>query len=126
MFIFFCFFLLQNKVVTVDQTKVKLQIWDTAGQERFRSVTHAYYRDAHGNSKPEKVETQMKQNSTFKITFESSHNAVHVLLVIHERKRSATVKIFFGGKNRTRVVERMNGLFLVLSALYINQKQKLP
>ncbi|KAJ8346030.1 hypothetical protein SKAU_G00302230 [Synaphobranchus kaupii] len=27
--------------------KVKLQIWDTAGQERFRSVTHAYYRDAH-------------------------------------------------------------------------------
>lgn len=26
-----------------------LQIWDTAGQERFRSVTHAYYRDAQGN-----------------------------------------------------------------------------
>jgi len=25
-----------------------LQIWDTAGQERFRSITHAYYRDAHG------------------------------------------------------------------------------
>lgn len=39
----------QNKVVTVDGVKVKLQIWDTAGQERFRSVTHAYYRDAHGN-----------------------------------------------------------------------------
>ncbi|XP_063220637.1 ras-related protein Rab-37-like isoform X3 [Bacillus rossius redtenbacheri] len=36
-----------NKVVTVDGSKVKLQIWDTAGQERFRSVTHAYYRDAH-------------------------------------------------------------------------------
>ncbi|XP_041976844.1 ras-related protein Rab-37 isoform X2 [Aricia agestis] len=36
-----------NKVVTVDNIKVKLQIWDTAGQERFRSVTHAYYRDAH-------------------------------------------------------------------------------
>ena len=27
---------------------VLLQIWDTAGQERFRSVTHAYYRDANG------------------------------------------------------------------------------
>lgn len=39
---------LQNKVVDIDGTKVKLQIWDTAGQERFRSVTHAYYRDAHG------------------------------------------------------------------------------
>ncbi|XP_019865262.1 ras-related protein Rab-37 isoform X2 [Aethina tumida] len=37
----------RNKVVSVDQTRVKLQIWDTAGQERFRSVTHAYYRDAH-------------------------------------------------------------------------------
>ncbi|GFY15883.1 hypothetical protein TNCV_1285281 [Trichonephila clavipes] len=37
----------ENKVVNVDDTKVKLQIWDTAGQERFRSVTHAYYRDAH-------------------------------------------------------------------------------
>ncbi|XP_034243308.1 ras-related protein Rab-37 isoform X1 [Thrips palmi] len=37
----------RNKLVTVDSVKVKLQIWDTAGQERFRSVTHAYYRDAH-------------------------------------------------------------------------------
>uniref|UniRef100_A0A3Q3FUJ5 small monomeric GTPase n=1 Tax=Kryptolebias marmoratus TaxID=37003 RepID=A0A3Q3FUJ5_KRYMA len=38
----------RNKVLTVNTVKVKLQIWDTAGQERFRSVTHAYYRDAHG------------------------------------------------------------------------------
>ncbi|XP_045848500.1 ras-related protein Rab-26 isoform X8 [Meles meles] len=37
----------RNKVLDVDGAKVKLQIWDTAGQERFRSVTHAYYRDAH-------------------------------------------------------------------------------
>ncbi|XP_051168449.1 ras-related protein Rab-37 isoform X9 [Leptopilina boulardi] len=36
-----------NKLVSVDGDQVKLQIWDTAGQERFRSVTHAYYRDAH-------------------------------------------------------------------------------
>lgn len=40
---------MKNKVVTVDDNKVRLQIWDTAGQERFRSVTHAYYRDAHGD-----------------------------------------------------------------------------
>ncbi|KAL0617256.1 Ras-related protein Rab-26 [Plecturocebus cupreus] len=38
----------RNKVLDVDGVKVKLQMWDTAGQERFRSVTHAYYRDAHG------------------------------------------------------------------------------
>uniref|UniRef100_A0AAZ3QX35 Ras-related protein Rab-26 n=1 Tax=Oncorhynchus tshawytscha TaxID=74940 RepID=A0AAZ3QX35_ONCTS len=37
----------RNKVLNIDALKVKLQIWDTAGQERFRSVTHAYYRDAH-------------------------------------------------------------------------------
>ncbi|XP_043272194.1 ras-related protein Rab-37-like isoform X2 [Venturia canescens] len=37
----------RNKMIEVDEAKVKLQIWDTAGQERFRSVTHAYYRDAH-------------------------------------------------------------------------------
>lgn len=36
-----------NKIVTVEDTRIKLQIWDTAGQERFRSVTHAYYRNAH-------------------------------------------------------------------------------
>ncbi|XP_069426838.1 ras-related protein Rab-26 isoform X3 [Ovis canadensis] len=42
----------RNKVVDVDGMKVKLQIWDTAGQERFRSVTHAYYRDAHGGLCP--------------------------------------------------------------------------
>ncbi|KAK6301982.1 hypothetical protein J4Q44_G00280350 [Coregonus suidteri] len=37
----------RNKVLNIDALKVKLQIWDTAGQERFRSITHAYYRDAH-------------------------------------------------------------------------------
>lgn len=34
------------KRIDIDGLKVKLQIWDTAGQERFRSITHAYYRDA--------------------------------------------------------------------------------
>ncbi|EFO82556.1 hypothetical protein GCK72_024218 [Caenorhabditis remanei] len=36
----------RNKLVTMGDKKVKLQIWDTAGQERFRSVTTSYYRDA--------------------------------------------------------------------------------
>ncbi|KAL7858070.1 hypothetical protein AOLI_G00181720 [Acnodon oligacanthus] len=32
----------------IDGKKVKMQIWDTAGQERFRTITHSYYRSAHG------------------------------------------------------------------------------
>ena len=27
---------------------MKVQVWDTAGQERFRSISQAYYRNAHG------------------------------------------------------------------------------
>ncbi len=37
--------------ITLETAKgklVKLQLWDTGGQERFRSMTKAYYRDAHG------------------------------------------------------------------------------
>lgn len=37
----------QGEVGQYDQCLLP-QIWDTAGQERFRSVTHAYYQDAHG------------------------------------------------------------------------------
>ncbi|CAG9535493.1 unnamed protein product [Cercopithifilaria johnstoni] len=36
----------RNKLVEIDNAKVKLQIWDTAGQERFRAITTTYYRDA--------------------------------------------------------------------------------
>lgn len=39
---------MKSKVVTVDGTKVKLEIWDTAGQERFRTLTPSFYRNAHG------------------------------------------------------------------------------
>ncbi|VDK77042.1 unnamed protein product [Litomosoides sigmodontis] len=37
---------LLNKLVEVDNAKIKLQIWDTAGQERFLAITTTYYRDA--------------------------------------------------------------------------------
>jgi small GTP-binding protein len=38
------------KVLTFerDAKVVKLQLWDTAGQERFKTITHTYYRGAHG------------------------------------------------------------------------------
>jgi len=36
------------KTVEIDGKVVKVQVWDTAGQERFRTITHNYYRGAHG------------------------------------------------------------------------------
>ncbi|KAH9943371.1 P-loop containing nucleoside triphosphate hydrolase protein [Epithele typhae] len=36
-----------TKKVSVDGTKVRLQLWDTAGQERFRSMAPMYYRGAN-------------------------------------------------------------------------------
>ncbi|CAF1615729.1 unnamed protein product [Rotaria sp. Silwood1] len=37
----------RHKIVTLGNKKINLQIFDTAGQERYRSITPAYYRDAH-------------------------------------------------------------------------------
>ena len=34
--------------MAVSDRRVVLNIWDTAGQERFKSIGHAYYREADG------------------------------------------------------------------------------
>ncbi|XP_017274369.1 ras and EF-hand domain-containing protein homolog isoform X2 [Kryptolebias marmoratus] len=36
------------KTITVDNSKVALQMWDTAGQERYRSITKQFFRKADG------------------------------------------------------------------------------
>jgi Ras-related protein Rab-8A len=36
------------KTLELENRTVKVQVWDTAGQERFRTITHNYYRGAHG------------------------------------------------------------------------------
>ncbi|XP_041316560.1 EF-hand calcium-binding domain-containing protein 4B [Pyrgilauda ruficollis] len=36
------------RTVTVDRTRVALQLWDTAGQERYRSITKQFFRKADG------------------------------------------------------------------------------
>lgn len=36
------------KTIQLDNRIIKLQLWDTAGQERFKTITHSYYRGAHG------------------------------------------------------------------------------
>ena len=37
-----------TKIITVDNTNIKLHIWDTAGSESFRSLTKGYYRGSAG------------------------------------------------------------------------------
>ncbi|GJP67541.1 hypothetical protein CLOP_g24351 [Closterium sp. NIES-67] len=36
------------RTMDIDGERVKVSIWDTAGQERYRTITEAYYRNAHG------------------------------------------------------------------------------
>ncbi|XP_060932937.1 EF-hand calcium-binding domain-containing protein 4B [Limanda limanda] len=36
------------KTISVDNSRVALQVWDTAGQERFRSITKQFFRKADG------------------------------------------------------------------------------
>ncbi|XP_068100432.1 ras-related protein Rab-26 isoform X2 [Hyperolius riggenbachi] len=76
-----------NKVLNVDGVKVKLQIWDTAGQERFRSVTHAYYRDAHALL------------LLYDVTSKSSFDNIQAWLTeIHEYAQKDVVIMLLGNK----------------------------
>uniref|UniRef100_A0A8P4K4D0 small monomeric GTPase n=1 Tax=Dicentrarchus labrax TaxID=13489 RepID=A0A8P4K4D0_DICLA len=90
-----------NKVVTVDDVKVKLQIWDTAGQERFRSVTHAYYRDAHA--------LLLLYDITSKTSFD---NIRAWLTEVHEYAQSDVVIMLLGNKadmSSDRAIRRDEG-----------------
>ncbi|XP_061605493.1 ras-related protein Rab-26-like isoform X2 [Phyllopteryx taeniolatus] len=77
----------RNKVLSIDGVKVKLQIWDTAGQERFRSVTHAYYRDAHA--------LLLLYDVTNKTSFD---NIQAWLTEIHEYAQQDVVLMLLGNK----------------------------
>lgn len=91
----------RNKVLSLDTLKVKLQIWDTAGQERFRSVTHAYYRDAHA--------LLLLYDVTNKASFD---NIQAWLTEIHEYAQQDVVLMLLGNKadsTHERVVKREEG-----------------
>ncbi|XP_041602730.1 ras-related protein Rab-26 isoform X4 [Vulpes lagopus] len=91
----------KNKVLDVDGVKVKLQIWDTAGQERFRSVTHAYYRDAHA--------LLLLYDVTNKASFD---NIQAWLTEIHEYAQHNVALMLLGNKvdsTQERVVKREDG-----------------
>ncbi|XP_060116944.1 ras-related protein Rab-26 [Heteronotia binoei] len=91
----------RNKVLNVDGVKVKLQIWDTAGQERFRSVTHAYYRDAHA--------LLLLYDVTNRASFD---NIQAWLTEIQEYAKQDVVLMLLGNKvdsTQERVVKREDG-----------------
>ncbi|XP_072299393.1 ras-related protein Rab-26-like [Eucyclogobius newberryi] len=91
----------RNKVMDIDGVKVKLQIWDTAGQERFRSVTHAYYRDAHALL------------LLYDVTNQASFDNIRAWLSeIHEYAQQDVVLMLLGNKadsTHERVVKREDG-----------------
>ncbi|XP_077107600.1 ras-related protein Rab-37 isoform X3 [Ranitomeya variabilis] len=90
-----------NKMVTVDGMNVKLQIWDTAGQERFRSVTHAYYRDAQA--------LLLLYDITSKTSFD---NIRAWLTEVHEFAHKDVVIMLLGNKcdvNSGRVIRTEDG-----------------
>merc|ERR1711894_73927 len=37
-----------TRTITIDDTKIRLEVWDTAGQECFKVLTKSYYRAARG------------------------------------------------------------------------------
>ncbi|XP_057716778.1 ras-related protein Rab-26-like [Corythoichthys intestinalis] len=91
----------RNKVLSIDGVKVKLQIWDTAGQERFRSVTHAYYRDANA--------LLLLYDVTNKTSFD---NIQAWLTEINEYAQQDVVLMLLGNKadaTHERVVKREDG-----------------
>ncbi|MBV94812.1 Na(+)/H(+) exchange regulatory cofactor NHE-RF1, partial [Eschrichtius robustus] len=94
----------RNKVVTVDGMRVKLQIWDTAGQERFRSVTHAYYRDAQALL------------LLYDITNKSSFDNIRAWLTeIHEYAQRGVLIMLLGNKadvSSERVIRSEDGEML--------------
>lgn len=86
----------RNKIVSIDDRRIKLQIWDTAGQERFRSVTHAYYRDADALLLVYDVTNRGSFNSVKSWVTDIRHHAkdgVTVLLVGNKADNSSSRSI---------------------------------
>ncbi|XP_072798551.1 ras-related protein Rab-26 isoform X1 [Vicugna pacos] len=108
----------RNKVLDVDGTKVKLQIWDTAGQERFRSVTHAYYRDAHALL------------LLYDVTNKASFDSIQAWLAeIQEYAQHDVVLMLLGNKvdsAQERVVKREDGEKLAKVSWGLQRGQGVP
>lgn len=82
-----------SKVVTINNTEVKLEIWDTGGTEKYRSLAPMYYRDARAAI------------IVFDVTNEQSFNeAAEWLNEFRERGQPAALVV--GAANKVDLVER--------------------
>ncbi|XP_072339054.1 ras-related protein Rab-37-like isoform X5 [Scyliorhinus torazame] len=91
-------FLAGNFIATVG---IDFRIWDTAGQERFRSVTHAYYRDAQA--------LLLLYDITSKSSFD---NTRAWLTEVHEYAQQDVVIMLLGNKadiTSERAIKREEG-----------------
>ena len=109
----------------IDEKKIKINIWDTAGQERFRTMTNAYYKDAHG--------TILVYDVTDRETFV---NLVYWMKEVERHCKESVQKVVLGNKSDLEkedwqiseqeagnFAERKKSLFGVVSAKEDKDKQ---
>ena len=130
----------QDKLIQIEDKKVKLQIWDTAGQERFRNVAKNYFQSTQGfllvyniieHESFEKLSFWLEQIKGY-----APENIKMVLVgnncdLAHERKVSIEEAEEFAKKNNMKFFEaspkegtNVNELFFCL-ANEIYQEEKL-
>lgn len=91
----------KEKIIDVDDKKVKLRVWDTAGQERFNSITTAYYRGASAII------------LVYDVTDEFSFKNIQKWISMIESHSNENVKIFLIGNKcdlvSEKIIERSKG-----------------
>ena len=76
----------KDKLIKINEKKIKLQIWDTSGQERYRSITKSFYRNANALL------------FVFDVTNENSFNHIKDWLIETENSGKDFKKILVGNK----------------------------
>ena len=90
----------KTKIITINNSLIKLQIWDTAGQEKFRTITKSYYKDANGI-----ILTYDISNS------DSLKNIQNWMKLIEQNAEDGVCKILVGNKCdlENRVIQKEEG-----------------
>ena len=87
----------KDKIIRINEKKIKLQIWDTSGQERYRSITKSFYRNANALL------------FVFDVTNENSFDHIKDWLIESENFANDFKKILVGNKidlKNKRIVDK--------------------